>query len=339
MNAQNPYADLTSRIYAITRLPLARGLALFIGGFCLLNLTGNFRLRGFDANIWWIDFRVLPHRVSDVLLLVSSICLLAFAVHQPRSRWLSRLTAGCAGLLATCAVANSFFFYVLLARGELTSAFPLPLSLFVAGGLVLVMTNTLHPSMPGRKGGLAALAFCVVCALVFPLAQMFCFGKTDYRRPADVAIVFGARVYANGRPSDALADRVRTACDLYRDGLVRKLLFSGGPGDGATDEPEAMRQMAIRLGVKPGDILLDHAGVNTQATVKNSREMLATIRKPHVLVVSHFYHLPRIKLAYQRAGWEVYTVPAREPRILRQMPFNLAREVAAMWVYYLRPLV
>ena len=54
---------------------------------------------------------------------------------------------------------------------------------------------------------------------------------------------------------------------------------------------------------------------------------------------SEFYHLPRIKLAYQRAGWDVFTVPAKESYLLRQMPYNMAREVAAMWVYYLRPLV
>jgi uncharacterized SAM-binding protein YcdF (DUF218 family) len=57
-----------------------------------------------------------------------------------------------------------------------------------------------------------------------------------------------------------------------------------------------------------------------------------------VLAVSHFYHLPRVKLSYQRAGREVYTVPAKETYLLRQMPYNMAREVAALWVYYLQPL-
>ena len=165
---------------------------------------------------------------------------------------------------------------------------------------------------------------------------MFCFGKTDYRRPADIAVVLGARVYADGRPSDALAVRVRTACQLYRDGLVRKLLVSGGPGDGAVHETEAMKRMAIGLGVKDQDILVDAGGLNTQATVKDSRPVFSQLRAPRILVVSHFYHLPRIKMAYQRAGWEVYTVPARESYLLRQMPLFLAREVAAFWVYYAR---
>ena len=62
------------------------------------------------------------------------------------------------------------------------------------------------------------MAVAFACLAIFPLAQMFFFGKTDYRRPADAAVVLGARVYADGRLSDALADRVRTACQLYRDG-------------------------------------------------------------------------------------------------------------------------
>lgn len=38
----------------------ARALALCLGCFSLLNLIGNFRLPGFDANLWWIDLRALP---------------------------------------------------------------------------------------------------------------------------------------------------------------------------------------------------------------------------------------------------------------------------------------
>ena len=43
-------------------------------------------------------------------------------------------------------------------------------------------------------------------------------------------------------------------------------------------------------------------------------------------------------MAFQRAGWKAYTVPARETRPLIGLPYYLAREVAAQWVYYLRPL-
>src|SRR6266404_9157305 len=48
-----------------------RGLALFLGGFALLNVLGEFRFTGFDANLWWIDLRSFPHALATTFLLLS----------------------------------------------------------------------------------------------------------------------------------------------------------------------------------------------------------------------------------------------------------------------------
>ena len=318
---------------------LPRGLALFLGGFALLNIFGNFRAAGFDANIWWIDFRAVPTWLSNALLLISAFCLISFGLRPQQSAFRRLLTIACLSILAIVAAFNAIEFYILWIRGSIGAGIPIPFSLFVCAALVAILfSRTAAMSKTIRRRLLPPLAICFACAAIFPFAQMLFFGKTDYRRPADIAVVLGARVYADGRPSDALADRVRTACNLYRNGTVKKLLFSGGPGDGSIHETEGMKRMAIQLGVKPEDILLDAHGVNTQATVKNTEAVFQQIHASRVLVVSHFYHLPRIKLAYHREGWEVYTVPAKESYLLRQMPYNIAREVAALWVYYFRPL-
>jgi vancomycin permeability regulator SanA len=318
---------------------LPRGLALFLGGFALLNIFGNFRAAGFDANIWWIDFRAVPTGLSNTLLLLSAFCLISFAIRPQQSAFRRLLTIACLSVLALVAALNAIEFYVLWIRGSIRAGIPIPFSLFVCGALGMILLSRIHQREPQTlRTLLPALVICFACAAIFPFAQMLFFGKTDYRRPADIAVVLGARVYADGRPSDALADRVRTACNLYRNGTVKKLLFSGGPGDGSIHETEGMKRMAIQLGVKPDDILLDAHGVNTQATVKNSEALFQQLHASRILVVSHFYHLPRIKLAYHREGWEVYTVPAKESYLLRQMPYNMAREVAALWVYYFRPL-
>ena len=319
---------------------LPRGMALFLGGFALLNVLGNSRCAGFDANLWWIDLRFVPRAVASPLLLVSALCLTAFAVYPPRSVWRRSLTVACLGALGIVTLVNTVQFYDLLARHVVRAGIPISLSLLVAVafGLILAVCLRLPMLTPQSWNPIPILAVCLACVVGFPIAQMFCFGKTDYRRPADAVVVLGARVYADGRPSDALADRVRTACQLYRDGLVKKLILSGGPGDGAIHETESMRRMALQLGVKADDIWLDEAGWNTQATVRNTEAVCSRWQAPRILVVSHFYHLPRIKLTYQRDGWDVYTVPAKESYLLRQMPYNMAREVAALWVYYLRPL-
>ena len=319
---------------------LPRGLALFLGGFALVNLLGGLRHAGFDANLWWIDLRFAPPALANALLLVSALCLIGFAICPPRAVWRQFLTIACAGVLGGVALLNTVEFYGLLARHAVRAGLPIPLSLFVVAALGLIVAASLRwpGQSPRARALIPVLAVCLACTVTFPIAQMFCFGKTDYRRPADAIVVFGARVYADGRPSDALADRVRTACQLYRNGLARRVVFSGGPGNGSIHETEAMKQMAIGLGVHAEDIWLDAAGLNTQATVRNSESLFRRWHASRILVVSHAYHLPRIKLAYQRDGWNVYTVPARESYWLRQMPYNMAREVAALWVYYLRPL-
>ena len=341
MKVLNPSRNPTNSKFQIpgSLNSLARGLAMFLGAFALLNIIGRFRVPGFDANLWWIDLRWLPSAVGIPFLLISAVCLIAFGVRPPSSRWRKVLTGTCASLLGLVALLNTFQFYFLLAHRILHTAMPIPLSLVVAGAFALILRACIRgEDQPWRRGLAPSFAIVAACACAFPLAQMFCFGKTDYRRHADVAVVLGARVYADGHLSDALADRVRTACQLYRSGLVKKLLFSGGPGEGAVHETEGMKRMALQLGVESRDILVDEGGLNTQATVKDTEAICSRLHYSRILVVSHFYHLPRIKLAYQRDGWDVFTVPAKETYLLRQMPYNMAREVAALWVYYLRPL-
>jgi vancomycin permeability regulator SanA len=322
-------------VYLAGALP--RGLALFLGGFSLLNLAGALQAAHFDANLWWIDFRGLPPWVANGFLFLASLILLSYAIAPAMRAWRRILTSIVTGILLLESITNAVMYYYLLARQSLTAAVPVPFSIFIAVALGVILLNCLRSHLQPTKWAPIGLTVFAV-AVLFPIFQMVCFGKTDYRRKADVAVVFGARVYANGHPSDALADRVRTGVQLYHDGLIAKLLFSGGPGDGSVHETEAMKALAVRLGVPEKDILIDDKGVNTRATVKNTEVMFSSLRASRVLVVSHFYHLPRIKMTYQRTGWDVYTVPARESYTLRQMPYFMAREVAALWIYYLRPL-
>lgn len=318
--------------------PCARAIALFLGAFALLNVAGGMFAPGFDVNLWWIDLRFLPAGVVRGLTGAGAGLLMAFALMPEMGRARRRATVAALALFIAVAAANGLAFYTLLGRGTIHSGFPVAFSFVVAGALAVVLRSALtRPELaPVRRPFLRAVLVLGLCAGLLPFGQIMCFGKTDYRRPADAIVVFGCRTYADGRPSDALADRVSTACRLYHDGLARTIVFSGGPGDGPVHETEAMQSLALRLGVPAAAIVLDREGVNTRATVKDTSALFARLGLRRILAVSHFYHLPRIKMAYQRAGIEVYTVPATESYLLTQMPWLLAREVAALWVYYLR---
>ena len=76
---------------------------------------------------------------------------------------------------------------------------------------------------------------------------------------APVAIVFGAGLNRDGRPSPVLRDRVSTAVELYFSGKVQKLLMSGDNSYLDYNEPGAMLSFALELGVPEKDFILDYA--------------------------------------------------------------------------------
>ena len=290
--------------------------------------------------------------LGEMLLGTAGVLMLGYVIWPLMRGWRRRLTAAVLGLLAAVAMGNAVMVGGLWWRGEIMMGVPVPVSLVMALALGWVgwgawrgaespAVNEHRSGRWWRERGLEVtgiLGVAAVCAVLFPLLQMVLFGKTDYRRPADVIVVLGAAVYADGRPSPALADRVRTACALYRQGYAGQIVMTGGPGHGAVDEPAAMCKLARAGGVPAEALRTDTGGLNTQASVDNFLEQFTRAGKPRVLVVSHFWHLPRIKMTFARQGLEVYTVPAQERYMLRQTPYLMLRETAALWVYYVRGL-
>src|ERR1700738_4285333 len=55
-------------------------------------------------------------------------------------------------------------------------------------------------------------------------------GFNNYKGKADVAIILGNTVYANGSLSAWLQGRVDKALALYKEGKVKKIFASGGIG-------------------------------------------------------------------------------------------------------------
>ena len=318
----------------------ARGCALFFGGFSLLNLLGELYVRGFNTNNWWINFHPAPAWLANIVLFLFGVCLLGYGLGVRAAWWRSASLVVCTGVLGVIG-ANVLAYYRLRAAGAFFTAPAVPVSLllFVLVLFILYGLACTPVALPTHWGRPLLLFTLIACAVGFPLAQILLFGVTDYRRQADVIVVLGAKAFPDGSCSLALSDRVRTACLLYHQGLAPRLIMSGGPVAGDMTEPEAMRRLAVSLGVPNAAILLDAGGRNTHATVRDTTEIFARYQMRRVLVVSHFFHLPRIKMAYQRAGWNVYTVPVYQPELpRRQLPFLVTREVAGLWTYYLCPL-
>jgi hypothetical protein len=217
---------------------IARGLALFFGAFTLLNLRR-------DLNIWWIDVWALPEVAATILLAALALVMLGYAVRPKAGRMRRVVAIPLLGFAAVVAAMNAVSFYAALARGEIRSAFPLPLSVVMIGVLI---TIAIAHTRNGAKAPRAFVVTFLLCALLFPLAQISFFGLTDYRRPADLIVVLGAHAYADGRPSSALEDRIRTGCELYRREMARSTSPRSCAGMPSPAEYRTAPSCAIRTG-------------------------------------------------------------------------------------------
>jgi vancomycin permeability regulator SanA len=165
-----------------------------------------------------------------------------------------------------------------------------------------------------------------------------------YRRAADVpaapvAIVLGAKVLPDGRPSQLLARRLDRALELYAAGTVAAILVSGDHGRRGYDEVAAMRDYLRARGVPARKIAADHAGFDTWASATRARRVFG-VRS--AIMVTQRFHLPRAVALARRAGIEAYGLgddSARtHPRVTRiGRTRELFAGLKAGWTLIARP--
>ncbi len=156
-----------------------------------------------------------------------------------------------------------------------------------------------------------------------------------------VAIVFGAGLTRSGNPSAVLRDRVETAAALYQAGKVEKLLMSGDNRFVTYNEPAAMQQYAMELGVPEADIVLDFAGRRTYDTCYRARHIFGV---HEAVLVTQSFHMPRAVFTCSNLGVESAGVTSDVRRYgRRSLYFWNFRETAAtsvaLWELFVsRPL-
>ena len=156
-----------------------------------------------------------------------------------------------------------------------------------------------------------------------------------------VAIVFGAEVKKDGTPSIVLRDRVETAVALYKHGKVEKLLMSGDNRFVDYNEPEAMRQYALTLGIPDTDIVLDYAGRRTYDTCYRAKEIFGV---NSAVLVTQAFHLPRALFLCNAFGINAIGVESEHYYYLKRLRLYwnlrelLASVQAVVDVYLLKPL-
>ncbi len=152
--------------------------------------------------------------------------------------------------------------------------------------------------------------------------------------PAPVAIVFGAGLWRDGSPTTVLRDRISTAAQLYFAGKVQKILMSGDNSYIDYNEPGAMHDYAVSLGVPEEAIVLDYAGRRTYDTCYRAGAIFSI--KQAILVTQDF-HLPRALYTCRALGMQANGVAADGHQYsLRSMAWWNLRELPATLTAFLQ---
>jgi len=149
----------------------------------------------------------------------------------------------------------------------------------------------------GRVSGwrwLWRLLLLIVVWLVGVACYIVWVGNRDQAAPADVIIVLGAAAY-DAKPSPVFEERIRHGIDLYKRGLARTVIFTGGYGGlGARfSEAQVGRRYALRQGVPAQAILIESVSRNTHENLRQAAALMQTHDLHKAIVVSDPLHMAR----------------------------------------------
>ena len=119
------------------------------------------------------------------------------------------------------------------------------------------------------------------------------YANKSYVVTSDAAIVLGAAIKYD-QPSPVFRERINYGIKLYKTGVVKKLIFTGGFGEGqAFSESEVARMYAVNAGVKKSDILLEKNSTITYENVIEAKKVLIKNNINTTLIVSDPLHMKR----------------------------------------------
>ena len=186
---------------------------------------------------------------------------------------------------------------------------------------------------PYKKWLFPLLSLVCLGILAFILIQMRIWSLSRDHRvsresalPAQAILILGAKVDSSGNMSPALLGRMEEGLALYRLGKSQTILISGDGENQQRNEIAAMKSWLLEQGVPEEDILSDHHGLNTYASLYRARHVY---QRETLLVVTQDYHLGRALYLGRQLGLSCEGVGTPNSVFKAQLPQNLLRESLA----------
>ncbi len=163
------------------------------------------------------------------------------------------------------------------------------------------------------------------------------YAHIDETQPADVAIVLGAAAWRN-RPSPVFAERINHAIELYSQGYVHNIIFTGGYGrNPQIADSEIARDYAIQRGVPASAIYVETNSTDTEENLIEAQKLMQSLGFTSALLVSDPLHMYRIQLLSAEIGLEGFSSPTPTSRYrssIARVVFTV-REVYSLFLHWL----
>lgn len=158
------------------------------------------------------------------------------------------------------------------------------------------------------------LVLTPVLLMAWFMARVAIYADNRDEGMADAAVVLGAAAWFT-RPSPVFEERIKHALDLYNEGRVRAIVFTGGVGRGDTrSEAEVARNYALRRGVPESAIHVETASRSTFGNLLNARTLLERNGLKRVLLVSDPLHMRRAMTMARDLGIDARPSPTPTTR-------------------------
>lgn len=183
--------------------------------------------------------------------------------------------------------------------------------------------------MRRRTKVLIMITIIIVGYIAINAVSICSFSTKDQKCESDVAIILGAATY-NGEVSPVYQERINHGITLYKAGYVKKLIVTGGVGDGNNESDSFIaKQYALLQGVPDADVLTETTSTITQENLENSKKIMDENGYKTAIIVSDPLHMKRAVLLAKDVGITAYSSPTPTSKYISlktQIPF-LAREI------------
>lgn len=207
---------------------------------------------------------------------------------------------------------NSFFLLVLsiaslialLATGYITQK---ETKIIFAGIFLVIslyiLTTLFGKMVSGNRFGFIRGIFFFLIMLVLLIFTVFLYVlnySDDYDlyantgKTANSAVILGAAVWGGNRPSPVLKERINKGFEIYQKKIVPKIVITGGGSPNEMTEGEVSKQVLIKYGVDPANLILENSSSSTIEQVHFVRDSLyETNNWNKIILISDNFHLRR----------------------------------------------